>query len=153
MVSAINNSNAMHHTGVQKNVKTPVASSEESGDAKPHGPPGQAAKAAIATSQRTDLPANIQGKVASALARGGLGVDELLALQEVTSPDEVAATTEDETVTEDIDLAAGEETDSTANIAQPDDTPSEVISIADNDAAMAAELLEETEQETDNTTP
>lgn len=152
MVSAINNSNAMHHTGVQKNVKTPVASSEESGDAKPHGPPGQAAKAAIIESARTDLPANIQGKVASALARG-LDVTSLLTLQEVTSPDEVAATTEDETVTEDIDLAAGEETDSTANIAQPDDTPSEVISIADNDAAMAAELLEETEQETDNTTP
>lgn len=152
MVSAINNSNAMHHTGVQKNVKTPVASSEESGDAKPHGPPGQAAKAAIAASQRTDLPANIQGKVASALARG-LDVTSLLTLQEITSPDEVAATTEDETVTEDIDLAAGEETDSTANIAQPDDTPSEVISIVDNDAAMAAELLEETEQETDNTTP
>lgn len=152
MVSAINNSNAMHHTGVQKNVKTPVASSEESGDAKPHGPPGQAAKAAIIESARTDLPANIQGKVASALARG-LDVTSLLTLQEVTSPDEVAATTEDETVTEDIDLAAGEETDSTANIAQPDDTPSEVISIVDNDAAMAAELLEETEQETDNTTP
>ena len=47
--------------------------------------PGQAAKGLIAEAGLTDAPANLQGKVTSALARG-LPVDGLLAVQQDPAP-------------------------------------------------------------------
>lgn len=51
-------------------VRTPPSAAETAGPGKSAQSVGHLAKAAIAESSRTELPSNIQGKVASLIARG-----------------------------------------------------------------------------------
>jgi len=63
------------------------ATEGETANSKRANAPGQAAKRLIAEAGLTDAPANLQGKVTSALARG-LPVDGLLAVQQDPVPGE-----------------------------------------------------------------
>ena len=107
----------------------PTTANEAQGPGKSAEAVGHRAKAAIAAaSEGQTLPANIQGKVASALARG-LPLDSILALQPPAD--------DGDTVVDDATLQPDAGTDVTAT---PDDTSTETAD------ATALELLEDADQ-------